>query len=101
MMVMQRDIERLVVSLDELPFWKDLISLLLSRGQRAYLLGGILRDRLLGRSSRDLDIAVAEDSFAFTRDFAKAIKAKLVTLDSRYDLMRVMKKGETDQWPRP
>lgn len=93
-MVMQRDIERLVVSLDELPFWKDLISFLLSRGQRAYLLGGILRDLLLGRSSRDLDIAVAEDPLAFTRDFAKTIGAKLVTLDSRYGLMRVMKKGE-------
>ena len=91
--LMQRDTEGLVAALDELPFWRDLLSFLASRGQKAYILGGILRDLFLGRSSRDLDISVVGDSLAFTSDFAKAIGAKLITLDSRYGLFRVIKKG--------
>lgn len=88
------DVEGLVTALEDLPFWEDLCSFLASRGQKAYLLGGILRDLLLGRSSKDYDIGVSGDFLTFTRDFAKTIDAKFIMLNRRYGLVRLQKKGE-------
>lgn len=43
----------------------------------AYLVGGCVRDLILGVRNLDLDIAVEGDGIKFAEDFAKVLKAKL------------------------
>ncbi|MFQ5854945.1 MAG: HD domain-containing protein [Anaerolineae bacterium] len=47
----------------------------------AYLVGGIVRDWLLGRPSQDLDLAVAGDALRLTRALADELDAAYVPLD--------------------
>jgi tRNA nucleotidyltransferase (CCA-adding enzyme) len=49
------------------------------RGAALYLVGGPLRDLLLGRPSIDLDIAVEGDAMALAREIANAIGGRAVT----------------------
>ncbi len=50
------------------PIWQELLGALLAlleaRGIEAWLVGGSVRDALLGRSIRDMDLAVAGDAHA-------------------------------------
>src|SRR3990170_1283429 len=48
---------------------------LAGRGVRVYLAGGFLRDRLLGRSARDVDLVAEGDPLAISRDLASAVAA--------------------------
>ncbi len=48
--------------------------------ERAYLAGGCVRDALLGRPPRDLDVAVAGDPAAAARALAHALGGRLVAL---------------------
>lgn len=49
-----------------------------SNKMSAYLVGGCVRDLLLGVKNLDLDIVVEEDGISFAEDFAKQTKAKLI-----------------------
>lgn len=51
------------------------------RGVQAYVVGGTVRDWLLGRSSQDLDLAVAGDALNLTRALADELDAAYVPLD--------------------
>lgn len=44
----------------------------------AYLVGGFVRDLLLGVKNLDLDIVVEGDGIKFAQDFAHTLKAKLI-----------------------
>ncbi len=44
-----------------------------------YLVGGIVRDLILGVSNLDLDIAVQGDGIMFASEFARRLKARLIT----------------------
>jgi len=48
------------------------------RGMRAYLVGGFVRDALLGVRNLDLDIVVEGDGIVFAEDVAARLKARLV-----------------------
>jgi tRNA nucleotidyltransferase (CCA-adding enzyme) len=50
-----------------------------SKGQRAYLVGGALRDLLLKRPNQDLDLVMEGDALPLARQFAKGRDGKLVT----------------------
>ncbi len=50
-----------------------------SKGQRAYLVGGALRDLLLKRHNLDLDLLVEGDALSLARQLAKGREGKLVT----------------------
>ena len=50
---------------EELEILKALGALAADRETRAYAVGGIVRDRLLGRTNYDLDVVVEEDAIAF------------------------------------
>jgi len=52
-----------------------------ARGVDAYVVGGTVRDWLLGRSSQDLDLAVAGDALGLTRALADELGAAYVPLD--------------------
>ncbi len=49
------------------------------RGQKLYLVGGVVRDLLLERENFDLDLVVEGDAIALVRELAEARQGKLVT----------------------
>ncbi len=49
------------------------------RGQKLYLVGGVVRDLLLGRDNFDLDLVVEGDAIALANELAKEKQGKLVT----------------------
>ena len=60
----------------------------------AYLVGGCVRDLLLGRSVKDFDIALEGKAFAWAREIADALGGSFVPLDEERDIARVVFKGE-------
>ena len=61
-----------------------------SRGVSAYLVGGYLRDALLGSSSKDLDVAVNGDALSLGRELADLLCGSFVTLDQQRRIARVV-----------
>jgi poly(A) polymerase len=52
------------------------------RGEKAYVVGGYVRDKLLGRESNDMDVVVLSDGIEFAKYVAKSLgKGNLVTYD--------------------
>jgi len=56
----------------------------------SYLVGGYIRDALLGRPTRDIDIAVDASAPRVARQVATALKAKYVPLDEANEIARVV-----------
>ncbi len=56
----------------------------------AYLVGGFVRDVLLGRDTADIDIAVAADALATARRAAEALEGRYVLLDEKNRIGRVV-----------
>ena len=69
--------------------------LLASQGRQGYIIGGFIRDWLLGRKTNDIDIAVTGDAITIAHEVAREIEGKFVPLDEVNDLARVvMLEGE-------
>jgi len=64
--------------------------LLNESGVRGYVVGGFVRDTLLGRTTLDIDIAVAADALEVARWVADALKGKYVLLDETFGVARVI-----------
>ena len=63
----------------------------ISRGIEAYLVGGVVRDALLGRATAgDIDVAVGADALATGRDLAALLGGHLVVLDQTRAIVRVV-----------
>ena len=61
-----------------------------ARGLNAYLVGGVVRDRLLGRvSGADVDLAVEGDAVALGRELADELGGSLAPLNVPRGMMRV------------
>ncbi len=57
-----------------------------------YLVGGSVRDYLMGRHPADLDLAVGADALAYAETLARKIKGRLVVLGKeRFSLYRIVK----------
>ncbi len=65
---------------------------LLAAGHAAggFVVGGTVRDVLMGRTSRDLDIAIGGDALAFARLLARALGGHFVALDEERATARVV-----------
>jgi poly(A) polymerase len=63
---------------------------LAEEGVTAYLVGGFLRDTLLGRDTDDIDIAVAADALATASALAATLGGKYVLLDEENGVGRVI-----------
>jgi len=61
-----------------------------ARKTRAWLVGGSVRDALLGRAIHDLDIAVERDAIEAARDAAARLNAPMYVLDAERDTARVV-----------
>ncbi len=67
-------------------------------GIDTYVVGGTLRDALLGREVRDLDLALAGHARAWARGLAAALGGRFVALDDARDVARVvLARGEVRQ----
>ena len=75
---------------ESLPVLKVLRDFFSRRGVVAYLVGGILRDSLLERPIRDVDLAVQGNALSLARDLAKATGGTFVMLDEGRDIARVL-----------
>src|SRR5574338_1270775 len=62
--------------------------------QELYLVGGAVRDMLLGRRSPDLDFAVPGNGTKLARQVADRLGADYMTLDDERDTGRVITRGE-------
>lgn len=62
-------------------------------GAPAWLVGGAVRDRLLGRSTADLDLAVGGDVEAAARAVARAARAAAFPLSEDFGAWRVVARG--------
>ena len=58
--------------------------------QEIYLVGGAVRDALLGHVSNDLDFAVPQDAIEIARRVANALRADFYVLDEGFDAARVI-----------
>ncbi len=56
----------------------------------AYLVGGFVRDTLIGRSTADIDVAVAGDALKVASEMADALGGKFVLLDEANRIARVV-----------
>jgi len=54
-----------------------------------YLVGGLIRDRLLGIVSYDYDFAVSQSAISITKKLASITKGAFVELDNEHDIARV------------
>jgi tRNA nucleotidyltransferase/poly(A) polymerase len=65
-------------------------ALLQERGAEGWLVGGSVRDRLLGRYSPDMDVVVAGDAGVVARDVARALDVPWFTLSAEHEAYRVV-----------
>src|SRR5688572_26087484 len=63
---------------------------MLPADQEIYLVGGAVRDMLLGRDSHDFDFAVPANGVAIARRVANALQANFNSLDEVRDIGRVI-----------
>jgi poly(A) polymerase len=60
------------------------------RSSEGWLVGGSVRDRMLGRYSPDLDVVLADDAAAVAKELAADLHAPCFTLSERYPTYRVL-----------
>ncbi len=73
---------------------------LASRNIQAYIVGGMVRDLVLGRPTMDIDIAVEGDALVVGKDMAPVFQAKAVVLDDVNRVVRLVPQGagESGKW---
>ncbi len=59
----------------------------------AYLVGGYVRDRILNRSTQDLDVVVVGDAISLSEMVAKKLNIKRPTIFKRYGTSMILYKG--------
>jgi poly(A) polymerase len=64
--------------------------LLAIQEKQGYIVGGFIRDWLLGRKTNDIDIAVSGDAITIAREVAEEIGGKFVLLDDVNNVARVV-----------
>ncbi|MGQ9490375.1 MAG: HD domain-containing protein [Anaerolineae bacterium] len=69
---------------------RQVLAFVMQRHQPAWLVGGYLRDLLLGRPSHDLDVVVADGAIRLTRDLAAAFHGAWFVLDNERDVGRAL-----------
>jgi poly(A) polymerase len=82
------EISSLVTTLDKLH------QLLAQRKCRSYIVGGFIRDQLLERQTKDVDIAVEGDALKIAAKVAKELGGKFVLLDEVNGIARVVTEKE-------
>jgi poly(A) polymerase len=74
--------------------------ILSKQGTEAYIVGGWVRDVLLGRHTADIDIALAGDALAIAPKVASALGGKSVLLDEANRVARVVLLDQAEPSPK-
>ena len=92
------DPEALRKAISQTPLLRKLRELPSARAVRAYLCGGFVRDGLLGRPTKDLDIAVDANPIPLARAVADFLGGSFVPLDKKGREGRVLVREKGEQW---
>lgn len=77
------------------PLWR----FLRSRAPDAFLVGGLVRDALLGRATHDLDLLLFQDPLPLAHALAEALEGRVVPLDEERGVVRVvLRRGGAVWW---
>ncbi|PIP19927.1 MAG: hypothetical protein COT38_02755 [Candidatus Omnitrophica bacterium CG08_land_8_20_14_0_20_41_16] len=81
-------------SLKDKRILKDIYNFAKARRAKLYLVGGVLRDLILGKSkeNRDFDFAIKMRAISFGRNLAKRLRCGFVVLDKEHGSCRLVKK---------
>ena len=79
--------------LDRVPVRREVLEVVRAAPEAAYLVGGTVRDALLGRDSDDLDLAVDGRATALARRVADRIGGAYVLMDAERDVARVLRRA--------
>ncbi|UCG82502.1 MAG: CCA tRNA nucleotidyltransferase, partial [Dehalococcoidia bacterium] len=80
------------------PLLARLREILTGRSVDCYVVGGFIRDGLLGRLNSDIDIVVSGDALPIASYISGALQAKLVPLDDINQVFRVVVRLDTGIW---
>jgi poly(A) polymerase len=89
------------IGAEALSILKKLDSLLGERQINAWVVGGLVRDMLIGRPTGDIDIAIAGDALVRGRELADLMEGKYVLLDEVHGIARIVlpdRSRTDDQW---
>ena len=78
------------INRDALPLLGEIKGLLLEQGHEAYLVGGYVRDSILGRSTRDVDLVLRGPVEELAKRAADALDGSLVILGKEHRTARVV-----------
>jgi poly(A) polymerase len=67
-----------------------LAELIRERSSSCYIAGGTIRDWLMGRDSKDLDVTVPQDGFGWAAALAQKLGGTFVPMDEEEDVARVV-----------
>ncbi|MDP2918832.1 MAG: HD domain-containing protein [Dehalococcoidia bacterium] len=91
---------RALIETDTAALLKHIHDYLSPAGTRAYIVGGFVRDALLGRETADIDLAVTGDALALARGLTGEMKGTFVLLDEINRVGRVvLKPGNEGEEP--
>ncbi len=86
------------ITLDELvlkdPLWSKILPFIKDRSADTYLVGGYLRDLLIGKASLDIDLLTEEDSLSYAQALALSLKGSSFLMDEVHLISRVVLKDE-------
>ncbi len=80
------------------PLLATLSQRLIERCGQSYLVGGYIRDALLGRATKDIDIAVAANALEVAYWVAAEFGGRYVVLDQENRVARVVLPGDGSRW---
>lgn len=63
-----------------------------------YIVGGFVRDGILGRMNRDIDVAVAGDATVIASEVARAFRTRMVSLNEINQIARVVFPQKESSW---
>lgn len=70
--------------------WATVLGAIGANGPTVYVVGGTVRDLLLGRKSNDFDLAIDGPAIPFARRLADALGAAFYPMDTERDVARVL-----------
>ncbi|MBC7255649.1 MAG: CCA tRNA nucleotidyltransferase, partial [Chloroflexi bacterium] len=81
--------------LEAMPFRREAVAHLMAAQEAVYLVGGSVRDALLGRHGYDLDVVIEGSAIALGRRLADALRGAFFVMDREHDVARVVvRQGE-------
>jgi len=87
-----------VIKQDLLGLLAKVFAILTQHNCQAYVVGGFVRDCLLGRETSDVDIAVNGNALSIAQEVAEAIDGRYVLLDEANRVARIVVMGDRQPW---